>query len=106
MRQHAKTNKLGCRWEVYVSYKSVVRGRGERTWVLGVTHFEHSHPLRLDPLAYPRHKKLFSSRGPLEVMEGSAIEGMCGQSSKKMRLVQEGSEKECDHSVEKDLFGP
>lgn len=52
-----KVNAMGCKWEVYVSYKSVVRGQSQKTWVMGITHSEHSHPLTPNPLAYSVHQK-------------------------------------------------
>lgn len=106
VRQHAKTNARGCRWEVYVSYKSVVRGKGEKTWVLGVTHEVHSHELVPDPLAYPKHKKMFALRDLGKDSEGvgdSVGVGGSGQ-SKEVRLVQAGG-KECEHEVEKQSVG-
>lgn len=49
----------GCKWQVMVSNRGVVRGREERAWCLGVKCLGHSHPVEGNPLVYTVHARTF-----------------------------------------------
>ena len=49
----------GCKWQVIVSNRGVVRGREERAWCLGVKSLGHSHPVEGNPLVYTVHARTF-----------------------------------------------
>jgi hypothetical protein len=50
-RELTKIKGKDCNWEVYVSYKSIVRGQDQKAWILGVTRNEHTHPLVPNPMS-------------------------------------------------------
>lgn len=49
----------GCKWQVIVSNRGVVRGREERAWCLGVKSLGHNHPVEGNPLVYTVHARTF-----------------------------------------------
>ena len=40
-----------------MSWKDIVRGKGEKAWILGVTKDEHSHAMVPNPLSFDIHRK-------------------------------------------------
>ncbi|KAI9767341.1 MAG: hypothetical protein M1840_005750 [Geoglossum simile] len=58
-KEYINIRARGCPWQVYISYKGIIRGADQKAWFLGITNGNHAdtHDIVPNPLAYPLHAK-------------------------------------------------